>query len=114
MAYQYRGPEVRGGAPRKPKHNWTNKLNRDSRQRDRLLDKSKENYFKYDMEDLLTKRNVVEERRAALIATIFAKGSRNSIQEAKDFTKEKLDEGLIDETTFKTILTLIDGYSVWR
>jgi len=111
MAYQYRGT---GGAPQKPKHNWVNKNTRASRQRDRMLDKSKENYFKYDMADLLTKAGVPEERRAALAATLFAKGSRGTVQDAKDFAKEKLDEGILTEPTYRSIINLLEGYSTWR
>jgi len=116
MAYHYR-PRTAGspgGAPPKPKHNWVNKLSRDSRQRERMLDKSKENYFKYDMEDLLKKHEVPEERRLSLAATIFAKGSRGTTQDAKDFIKEKLTEGILTEPLHKAILVLIDGYSTWR
>lgn len=89
-------------------------MSRDSRLRERMLDKSKENYFKYDMDDLLRKANVPEPRRLSLAATIFAKGSRGTTQEAKDFATEKKTEGIIDEPTLKQILNLIDGYSTWR
>jgi hypothetical protein len=113
---EYKGPVNRGpgSPPPKPKHNWTNKLTRESRRRDRMLDKGKENYFKYDMEDLLKKSKVPEERRLALAATLFAKGSRGLLQDAKDFAKEKLVEGMYDEGTYKQILVLLDGYSIWR
>jgi len=116
MAYQYRPRPApgAGGQPPKPKHNWINKLSRDSRQRERMLDKSKENYFKYDMEDLLKKHEMPEERRGSLIATIFAKGSRGTTQDAKDFVKEKLTEGLLTEPLAKAITNMIDGYSTWR
>lgn len=79
-----------------------------------MLDKGKENYFRYDMEDLLKKTKVPEERQPALISTIFAKGSRGTTQDAKDYAKEKLDEGDIDEATYRSILGLIEGYSTWR
>ena len=116
MAYHYR-PRTSagtGGPPPKPKHNWVNKLTRESRARERMLDKSKENYFKYDMEDLLKKHEVPEERRLSLAATIFAKGSRSTTEEAKQFVKEKQTEGLITEALAKAITNLIDGYSTWR
>lgn len=116
MAYQYRPRPATtpGSPPPKPKHNWINKLSRDSRQRERMLDKSRENYFKYDMEDLLRKSEVPEERRLSLAATIFAKGSRGTTQQAKDYAKEKLTEGVLTEPLYRQILTLIDGYSTWR
>ena len=113
MAQRYTGPSQGAPAP-KPKHNWSNKLTRESRRRDRMLDKSKENYFKYDMEDLLKKGKVPEERRASVIATMFAKGSRGTLQDAKDFAEEKRTEGLLDEATFKSVLNLLEGYSTWR
>jgi hypothetical protein len=111
MAYQYRGP---GTSPRPPKHNWVNKTTRASRQRERMLDKSKENYFKYDMEDLLKRSPVPVEKRASIAATIFAKGSRTSVQEAKDYVKAKLEEGVFDDATFRHVMDMIDRYSTWR
>lgn len=115
MAYQYRGaPRGPGGPPPKPKHNWVNKTTRTSRQRGWMLDKSKENYFKYDMDELLKKSNVPEERRASLTATIFAKGSRGTTEDAIAFAKEKKVEGLLDESTYNGVLRLIEGYSTWR
>lgn len=116
MAYQYRGSAPRGpnSPPPKPKHNWVNKTTRESRQRDRMLDKSKENYFKYDMDDLLKKGGVPDDRRLALAATLFAKGSRGTVQDAKDFAKLKFDEGVLNEPTYKQVLVLLEGYSTWR
>ena len=57
---------------------------------------------------------MAEPRRLSFAATIFAKGSRGTTQEAKDFALEKKTEGLIDEATLKAIINLIDGYSTWR
>lgn len=115
MAYQYRGStRGPGGPPPKPKHNWVNKNTRESRQRDRMLDKSKENYFKYDMDDLLKKGGVADERRLALAATLFAKGSRGLLEDAKDFAKEKFEEGILTEPVYKQVLVLLEGYSTWR
>lgn len=103
-----------GPPPRKPKHNWVNRLSRESRKRTKMLDKSRENYFRYDMEEILGRSTVPPEQQGALIASIFARGARQTTQDAKDFAKEKLNEGVYDEPTFKAIVNLIEGYSTWR
>ena len=100
--------------PTKPKHNWANKLTRESRQRDRLLDKGQENFFRYDMEDILRGAEVPLERATGYIATLFAKGSRQGVEDAKEFATAKMEEGLYDENTLKTVLRLIENYSTWR
>lgn len=117
MASNFRAaqrPSQAGKPPPKPKHNWINKTTRASRQRSRMLDKSKENYFRYDMDELLKRGNVPDERRAALASTLFAKGSRGTTDDAKEFAQEKRAEGLYDDDTYNGILRLLEGYSTWR
>lgn len=114
MGRRYRMPSRRKPLQTKPKHNMANKQTRESRQRHKRLDKGKENYFRYDMEDLLKRHGAHEETWAALTSTLFAKGSRGTIEDAKDFAKEKLEEGILDSKTYDAILGLIDGYATWR
>lgn len=112
MGYEYKGP-----APQKRRsdtHNQANKQLRASRRRSLLLDKGKENYFRYDMEDLLAKYQVAENQRSGLAATVFAKGSRNSVDDAKEYAKEKLDDGTINKEAYDTIIRMIDGYTKFR
>jgi hypothetical protein len=101
-------------APTKAKHNWTNKLTRESRRRDKLLDKGRENYFKYDLEDILVRAEVPQERQLAFVGSVFAKGSRLGIEDAKEFVKEKQAEGMFPEAVATKILQLIENYATWR
>lgn len=116
MARRMRAPRVPNlkGVPKPPKHNQANRQTRESRQRERMLDQSKANYFRYELEDLLKKSTVPEEQQNALIQTLWAKGSRTSAQEAKVWLNDKVKEKLVDAATQQKILGIMDHYSTWR
>ena len=79
-----------------------------------MLDQSKANYFKYDLEDMLKLSPVAAEQQASLIQTLWAKGSRTSVQDAKVWLMEKVKEKVVDAATQQKILNVIDRYSTWR
>lgn len=81
--------------------------------REKMLDGSKQNYFKYDLQDLM-KGKVGEEHVNSLIQSLWAKGSRTDIDEAKDFLKEKAKEGIVPPDVEAQILRILDRYSTWR
>ena len=60
------------------------------------LDRSKHMEYKYEMRSLLIKLNVVEEYRSNLLASIWAKGERQSTKEAREYIDEKRDEGICE------------------
>lgn len=80
----------------------------------RLLDQSKANYFKYEMEDMLKKSPVAVEVQASLIQTIWAKGTRDEVASAREFLQEKVKEKVVDPETSNRILRILDRYSTWR
>ena len=102
------------GAPRVPKHNEANRNSRESRQREKMLDQSKANYFKYEMQDVLKASPVPPEMQPSLIQTLWAKGSRDSVTEAKVWLMEKVKEKAVDAATQTRLLVVIDRYSTWR
>jgi hypothetical protein len=102
------------GAPRVPKHNEANRNSRESRQREKMLDQSKANYFKYEMQDYLKTTTVAVEMQPSLIQTLWAKGSRDSVTEAKVWLMEKVKEKAVDAPTQAKLLSIIDRYSTWR
>lgn len=102
------------GVPRPPKHNEANRQTRESRQREKLLDQSKANYFRYDLEDFLKTSAVAPEQHNALIQTLWAKGSRTSVQDAKVWLMEKVKDKTVDAATQQRILAIMDRYSTWR
>ena len=48
------------------------------------------------------------------IATVVSKGSRINIYNAKDYVKEKCEEGLFDSKTMDRIFILLNKYKRWR
>ena len=102
------------GAPRVPKHNEANRNSRESRQREKMLDQSKANYFKYEMQDYLKTTAVAPEMQPSLIQTLWAKGSRDSVTEAKVWLNDKVKEKVVDMPTQQKLLAIIDRYSTWR
>ena len=116
MARRLRPPKLPGnvGAPRPPKHNQTNRNNRESRQREKMLDQSKANFFRYEMEDFLKGTPVAPEQQSALIQTLWAKGSRDSVVEARVFLNDKVKEKVVDPATQQKLLAIMDRYTTWR
>ena len=78
------------------------------------LDRSKHMEYKYEMRSLLVKINVAEEYRSNMLASIWAKGERQSIQQSREYIGEKLDEGIIDESQHKSLSKIIDNYTTRR
>ena len=116
MARRLRAPRIPKdpSKPRIPKHNEANRNSRESRQREKMLDQSKANYFKYDMQDMLKESAVAPEIHNSLIQTLWAKGSRTDVQDAKVWLMEKVKEKAVDAATQQKILAIIDRYSTWR
>ena len=116
MARRLRAPKVPGipGVPRPVKHNQANKNSRESRQREKMLDQSKANYFKYELQDFLAQSPVAPEMHNSLIQTLWAKGSRDNVTEAKVWLNDKVKEKVVDVPTQQRILQIMDRYSTWR
>ncbi len=108
-----RAPRIPGG-PRPPKHNQQNRQTRESRSRSRLLDKGKQNYFKYDLEDILGRSTTPAEMHGSIIQTLWSKGTRDGVDAAREFLKEKHDEGSVDDETRRFIDKAIERYSTTR
>ena len=70
--------------------------------------------YKYEMRSLLIKINVAEEYRSNMLASIWAKGERQSIQQSREYITEKLEEGIIDESQHKSLSKIIDNYTTRR
>lgn len=82
--------------------------------RAKRLDRSRHMEYKYEMRGLLDNIGVAEEHRSNLLATIWARGERQTILEAKNFLDEKLNEGIIDKDQLKTLEKIVDGYTIRR
>ena len=83
-------------------------------ERKRRLDRSRHMEYKYEVRRLLVELNVDEEHRSSLLGTIWAKGERQTVSDAKDFLLTKHSEGVIDEHQLETLNKVVDGYTVRR
>ena len=83
-------------------------------ERKRRLDRSRHMEYKYEVRRLLVELNVEEEHRSSLLGTIWAKGERQTVSDAKDFLISKHSEGVIDEHQLETLNKVVDGYTVRR
>jgi hypothetical protein len=79
-----------------------------------MLDVRREQHFRFDMRQALDEGKVPEEQRNAIYATVFSKGSRISLDEAKEFVQQKAQEGVLPPQVRDRILVLVDRYSTWR
>ena len=101
--------------PKKPQKKFRSKTSSyQPANRARRLDRSRHMEYKYEMRGLLVEIGVPEEFRSNLLATIWARGERQTSNEAKDFLQEKLDEGIIDDDQMKSLASVVDGYTIRR
>ena len=110
-----KGPSETKTEPKKPQKKFRNKTSSyQPANRARRLDRSRHMEYKYEMRGLLVEIGVSEEFRSNLLATIWARGERQTTKEAKDFLLEKLDEGIIDDEQMKSLESVVDGYTIRR
>lgn len=101
--------------PKKPQRKFRSKTSSyQPANRARRLDRSRHMEYKYEMRGLLVEIGVSEEFHSNLLATIWARGERQTTKEAKDFLQEKLDEGIIDDAQMKSLENVVDGYTIRR
>ena len=70
--------------------------------------------YKYEMKGLLQEISVAEEHRSSIIGSVWAKGERQTADEAKAFVASKVSEGAIDDVQAARLIGLIDNYTVRR
>jgi hypothetical protein len=98
--------------PRRAPPPWQRRSNAQPRRK--MLDVRREQHFRYDMRQAMDEANVPEELRNSIYATVFSKGSRISLDEAKDFVQLKTQEGILTPQVRDRVLMLVDRYSTWR
>ncbi len=67
--------------------------------------------FRYELREVLAGSEMAEPLRESFIATVMGKGTKMSVQEAKDYVGEVLVRGDIDEPTAETIVRIIDRHT---
>jgi hypothetical protein len=82
--------------------------------RARRLNRSKHVEYRYEMRALLKEIEVSPEHHSVLLGTIWAKGERQDVNAAKDFVRERVESGAINEEQCKRLLSIIDSYTTRR
>lgn len=83
--------------------------------RKKMLAQGRKGHFVYDMRELLTRQEGVDENQHRMfIEMLFTRGSRQSTEAAKDFLQEKVDDQTISEDEAIRIARLVDKYSQYR
>ena len=82
--------------------------------REKRLDRARHMEYKYEMKGLLQEISVAEEHRSSIIGSVWAKGERQTADEAKAFVASKVSEGAIDDDQASRLVSLIDSYTVRR
>ena len=68
--------------------------------------------FKWNLSKIL--EEVPDENVAAVKGAIYAKASKIGIKEAKQFIREKEDEGIFSSNVAKKLTSLLTRYSTYR
>ena len=82
--------------------------------REKRLDRSRHMEYKYEMRGLLKELDVAEEHRSALLGSIWAKGERQTSDEAKQYIWDKQSEGILDEDQVTKLLEIVEDYTIRR
>ena len=70
--------------------------------------------FKYDLNEIIVTTKMDQATASAFTASVIAKASRQSARDAKDYTKEFLDNESLTKDESDRICRLIDKYSKYR
>ena len=82
--------------------------------RAKRLDRSRHMEYKYEMRGLLQDLDVPEEYRSNILGTIWARGERQTVTDAKEFISEKCEQGVLTEEQESTLRGVVDRYTVRR
>jgi hypothetical protein len=99
----------KGGAVRKQK-----KINPGERSRRPLLALGRIAYFKYDLNEIMDRSDIDDGLLGSFKASIIAKSSKISIQDAKDYITQIEKESKINPETSSRICHLLDRYTRYR
>ena len=77
-------------------------------------DRSRHMEYKYEMRGLLIEIEIPEEHRSNILGTIWARGERQTVADAKEFISEKCEQGVLTEDQESTLRGVVDRYTVRR
>ncbi len=83
-------------------------------ERKRRLDRSRHMEYKYEVRKLLVDLNIEEEHRSSILGTVWAKGERQTVSDAKEYLISKNSEGVIDDAQLEALTRIVDSYTIRR
>jgi len=87
---------------------------RPRQKRTAMLDVSKDREFRYYLKEILERYKLDERNASSMLATIHSKARMLSISDAKDYVREKTEEGILPEDGMVEILRLLNRFRKWR
>ncbi|PSG96620.1 hypothetical protein BRD56_09715 [Thermoplasmatales archaeon SW_10_69_26] len=84
--------------------------------RQKMFDESREELFLYDARQVLEDAPVDEDHYKTFLQQIVTRGSRDGVDDAKEYVKEKEreEEAFLDREARNGLLDLLDKYSTYR
>ncbi|MFW3145322.1 MAG: hypothetical protein ACMUIE_00740 [Thermoplasmatota archaeon] len=90
------------------------KPNPGERLRKPLLNMGRLDYFKYDLNEIVESSNIDDDLRNSFMASVVAKSSQRSIDEAKEYVEDLEDQEKLSKETSQKIRRLLDRYTKIR
>lgn len=83
--------------------------------REKRFDESRDQLFEYDARQVLQDAPIDEDHYKAFLQQVMTRGSRQGIDDAKSFVREKTGEdGPLDDEAASKLEDLLDKYSKYR
>ena len=82
--------------------------------RAKRLDRSRHMEYKYEVRGLMVDIEIPEEHRSSILGTMWARGERQTVAEAKEFLEGKHSEGIVSEKQLTKLRGVLDKYTVRR
>jgi len=82
--------------------------------RAKRLDRSRHMEYKYEVRGLMIDIDIPEEHRSSILGTMWARGERQTVAEAKEFLEGKHSEGIVTEEQLTRLRGVLDKYTVRR
>lgn len=83
-------------------------------ERKKRLDRSRHMEYKYEVRRLLVDLDIDEEHRSSILGTVWAKGERQTVADAKEYLSSKLSEGILDDSQIEALNKVVDSYTIRR
>ena len=83
-------------------------------ERKKRLDRSRHMEYKYEVRRLLVDLDIDEEHRSSILGTVWAKGERQTVADAKEYLSSKLSEGILDDSQIEALYKVVDSYTIRR